>query len=497
MQRKIGIFLMLTALIFTSAPIKLTAAGKTKKVKIRGFITNIISPTSFEIDEYKITKDSTVVFDFENQDVGVQFKPEDIRIGTEIEVQGLLDEETDELKATKVTIDLEQFGKLKNTTVLTQNPTGIQKTEKGWQGILWADGRRIRIEETTEVLFELNKSEKKAAKNEAKPDKNKKEEEIADDTDEFTESEKLKSISDVKSGMFATYEGVRQADGTVLASRIVFWKNELEDKEKKFWESLKITEKAANFSAGDPGELKINQIGKFKLLPNDEVQKYIQNLGEKLIPPHQRMLADGDAEKIPFKFYVIREKQANAFATANGIVVINSGMLALLENEAQLAAVISHEIAHSTQEHTWRQMNKDKGKRTAIAIGGIAAAAFGLYGVTDILQLTLAAMVNGYQRRLEDQADRVGLEYMIAAGYDPREAPRVWKVMSKKYGDVPNTFFWSSHSNNASRRSFLMVEIRNNYSQIDLNSMNKGNAEEFENIKNLTEVAAEKKKKKS
>lgn len=497
MHKRILGILMLTALLITSAPVNLIASGKTKKVKIRGFITEILSPTSFEIDDVKVKKDATLVFDFENQELGIQFKPEDIRIGTEIEVQGLLDEETGELKATKVTIDLEQFGKLKNTSVLTRDPSDIQKTEKGWQGILWADGRRVRIEETTQVLFELNKSEKKAEKEEAKAEKNKKaEKDTADDADEFTESEPLKDVSDVKSGMFATYEGVQQPDGTVLASRIVFWKNELEDKEHKFWDSLKTTEKAANFAENDPGELKINQVGKFKLLPNDDVQKYIQNLGAKLIPAHQKMLADGDPQKIPFKFYVVRDKQANAFATANGIVVINSGLIELLENEAQLAAVMSHEIAHSTQEHTWRQLNKDKGKRTAIAIGSVAAAAFGLGGVSDILDLTLAAMVNGYQRRLENQADRIGLEYLVAAGYDPREAPRVWKIMSKKYGDMPNTFFWSSHSNNATRRSFLMVEIRNNYSQMNLNEMYRGNVDEFDNIKSLTADAAIKKKKK-
>src|SRR5688572_15656572 len=127
-------------------------------------------------------------------------------------------------------------------------------------------------------------------------------------------------------------------------------------------------------------------------------------------------------------------------------------------------------------------MKKDEGKRTASAIGGIAAAAFGLYGVSDILQLTLAAMQNGYNRRLENQADRIGMEYMVAAGYDPREAPRVWKMVAKKYGDAPTNFFWSRHENHANRRSFLMVEIRNNYSQLDLNSMKKGDESEYERI---------------
>lgn len=515
------------------------AGGEKKKEKIRGFITNIISPTSFEIDDYKITKDETLVLDFENQGADIKFKPEDLRIGTEIQVQGLLDEETNELKATKVTIDLEQFRKLKNTTVLTRDPENVVKTDKGWQGVFWADGRRIRVEPATQVLFEPNKSEKKELSQKSKDSKNSKtakdskktkikensetpvngekdpatpeikenKQENAEtqitgektgdlpDEDEFTGSEPLKEISDVKAGMFATYEGVEQADGTVLASRIIFMKNELESAEGKFWQSLGIKEKAANFANASPGELKIDRIGKFKLLPDKQVQEFVTRIGESLIPAHQKSLAPGDPQRIPFRFYVVSDKDANAFATANGIVVINSGMLVLLENEAQLAAVIAHEISHATQEHTWRQLNKDKGKRTAVQIGGIAAAAFGLYGVSNLMQLTMAAMVNGYQRRLENQADRIGLEYMTAAGYDPREAPRVWKLMAKRYGSAPTNFFWSSHENPAARRSFMMVEIRNNYSQTDLNLLKKGDESEYEKIVFLTRDAAAKKKK--
>ena len=460
--RRLVSFVLLCALVCTIIPIQTIGQSKTKKIKIRGYITNINSPYSFEIDDYRVTRDESIVLDFENQSPEVQFKSEDIRIGTEIEVQGLFNEETDELKATKVSIDLEQFRKLKNTTVLTSSVEGIEKVENGWQGILWADGRRIRIEPTTQVLFELNKSEKKEAKKEAesktknKSEKKKEEpaKESSDEADEFTDSEPLKSLSDVKAGMFATYEGKEQLDGTILAARIVFVKNEMEKGEANFWKSLKLTEKAPNFIEANPGELKIGKVGKFKLLPNKEVQEYVQRIGNSLIPAYQKALPDGHPQKIPFKFYVISEKKPNAFALANGIIVMHSGMITDLENEAQLAAILAHEIAHATQEHTWRQMNKDKGKRTAIMIGGIAAAAFGLYGVSDILQLTLAAMQNGYQRRLENQSDRVGLEYMVAAGYDPREAPRVWKVMSKKHGDSPTNFFWSGHDNNATTQFF-------------------------------------------
>jgi predicted Zn-dependent protease len=272
-------------------------------------------------------------------------------------------------------------------------------------------------------------------------------------------------------------------------------KNEMEKDEASLWKSLKLKEKASNFADGKPGELKIDKVGSYKLLPSQAAQTFISNLGQSLVPSYQRMMPDGDPQKIPFKFYLVIDKEPNAFALPNGIVVVNSGMFEILENEAQLAAVMSHEIAHATQEHTWRQMNKDKKKRTALAVGGMAAAAFGFGGVQDLTSLVLAAMVNGYQRTLENQADRVGLEYMVDAGYDPREAPQVWKLMAKKFGDHGTDFFYSNHDNHMKRRTFLMIEIRNNYSQLDLNTMKRGTPEDFHKMAMLVQDSSGKKKK--
>jgi len=164
---------------------------------------------------------------------------------------------------------------------------------------------------------------------------------------------------------------------------------------------------------------------------------------------------------------VIDDKEPNAFALPNGIFVIKAGMFGLLENEAQLAAVVGHEIAHATQEHAWRQMQFHKKKRMGLQIAAIVAQAYGKYNLADVFTLTVAAIQNGYSRSLENQADRVGLEYMVAAGYDPRQAPQVWKAMTKVTGDHATDFFWSRHDNNATRRSYLMNELKMNYADLD------------------------------
>ena len=76
------------------------------------------------------------------------------------------------------------------------------------------------------------------------------------------------------------------------------------------------------------------------------------------------------------------------------------------------------------------------------------------------------------------------MEYMIAAGYDPREAPRSWKAMALKYGDRPLNFFWSSHDNNATRRSYLMAELRNNYGGKEFSSA-KRDSDDFHRVVSL------------
>jgi predicted Zn-dependent protease len=122
----------------------------------------------------------------------------------------------------------------------------------------------------------------------------------------------------------------------------------------------------------------------------------------------------------------------------------------------------------------------------ALAIGAAVAQAYGAYNVRDLVQLTQAAVTNGYQRYLENQADRLGMEYMIAAGYDPREAPRAWKAVSLKQGDSPINFFWSNHDNNTTRRSYLMAELKNNYAGQTFGSMKK-DSEGFEAARSVVQ----------
>jgi len=371
---------------------------------------------------------------------------------------------------------MDQFRKLKDTAILDRPPSGVQQVNGGWRGIFFVNGQRIQVTPETRVLFKLTNLEKKVAKSARKRL-----------TENGTESEDnfrpLSSLSEITSGMMMTYEGRRDIEtGRILAERVEFSKNDFEKGEARLWKGLKVKVKPGDALGFKPVELGISNVGKFKLLPDDEVHKYVTNLGQRLIPEYLKAAPDSDPGKLNFRFFVVIEKEANAFALPNAIFVINSGLFDIVENEAQLAAVIGHEIAHATQEHTWRRLNYRKNARMALGIASVVASAYGAKDLAHIANMVEGAIRNGYARSMENQADRVGLEYMVRAGYDPREAPRLWKQMTKAYGLQVTDFFWSTHDNQATRRSYLMNEIKNNYSDLNYSQV-RTNGDSFNRIR--------------
>jgi hypothetical protein len=448
-----------------------------KPVKIHGFVTAFNSPTSFEIEDYKITRDTTLVMDVEKEDDGellATFRPEDIRIGTELEIKGNYDESTSELKATVIKVFLDDTRTIKRVALL-EKPPMLRRGEAGWIGIVAADGQKVSLNESTLVSVRLNKSEKKHA---------------VKGTDQTSP---LLSTDQLTLDTFMRYEGVRQADGAILAKRVEFQHAELEDGEAKMWKELTPKVKSGDFSSFKPGELRMEKT-KYKLVPSKDAQDYIATLGESIIPARQRDLATGSDLKIPFRFFLVEDKSFNATCYPNGVVVVNSGVFDVADNEAQLAFVLSHEITHAIEKHLWREHEYHKNALMALRIGGAVGAAFGGQGISNMTTLIEAGVRNGYARSLENQADRVGLEWMIASGYDIREAPEVWKAVSQKYGDHRTNFFWDNHDNNTTRRSYLMSEIRNNYADVDFSSLRKDTGEFHKVAAVVQEAAAGKKK---
>lgn len=462
----------------------LLAAGSTlaKEKKVRGYVTTVHSPISFEIEDYRITRDANLPLEFEREDDSdqspVNFRAEDIRVGTELQVVGDFDETTGELRAKSIRVILEDEKKISRTALMIWAPEMTRIGNGIWEGKFFADGQWIVVNESTEVKFRPNRTEREALKKQAKTQKtaakNAESDGDEDLADEGGPGELLNSLQNIGPDTFITYEGIRLPDSTVLARKVEFLHNELEKGEYNLWRSVGVAKYSApNFKKRKAGELDIANIGKFKIVPDENVQKYIQWLGLRLIPQHQKNMAKDARGKVPFAFFVVEGKGANAFALPNGIVVVYAGMFDVLENEAQLATVVGHEVAHAIQEHSWRQHNYHRKKLAAMRVAGVIGSLFGGYsgaGVAAFTSLMEGAIRSGYSRSLENQADRAALESMLAAGYDIREAPRVWQQMTKAYGDGTTTF-WSSHDNHTTRRSYLMAELRMNYPETNYQTL--------------------------
>lgn len=260
---------------------------------------------------------------------------------------------------------------------------------------------------------------------------------------------------DLKAGMKTEVLGIRQENGTVKAKEIFVEPNETGILER---DSLREVAKFVRQMDRKP-----------QVIKNSQVQRYVESVGERLIPGSARGVTD-------FRFYVIDNSSINAFASRSsgpskirGSVYVTAGMLRILENEAQLASVLGHEIAHITQEHLSRGAVKKMWTDIALSAAG-AIIGQTMDGAGEIfagigLGLAGSALINGYGRNFEDQADRVGLRYMVDAGYDPMQAPRVWHVITRHTRDMDKVtnFFYGSHSTHIARKRNLFREISQTY----------------------------------
>jgi hypothetical protein len=146
-----------------------------KNIKIHGYVTAVKSPTEFEIDDYRIMRDISLTLEFEKSDDPEEkttFKPEDIRVGTELEIHGELDESSNLLTAKTIKVHLEDYQHVKRTALIEVQPE-LRKVDSHWEGQVRADGQRLVVDQSTAVTIRLNSTQKKAAKENAKAAKKK------------------------------------------------------------------------------------------------------------------------------------------------------------------------------------------------------------------------------------------------------------------------------------------------------------------------------------
>ncbi len=186
------------------------------------------------------------------------------------------------------------------------------------------------------------------------------------------------------------------------------------------------------------------------------VLSYVQSVG-------RRLAARTTGPKYPYSYSVANYREINAFALPGGPVWIHRGTISAARNEAQLASVLAHEIAHISERHAADQLTKGL---VANGLLSLLGAVLGNDRSARSAQIAAQLLAGGYMLKFsrddEREADRVGARIMRQAGWDPREMIAFMDVLRQEQGRDPGSVevFLSSHPGPAERAQLLRSELR-------------------------------------
>jgi predicted Zn-dependent protease len=191
-----------------------------------------------------------------------------------------------------------------------------------------------------------------------------------------------------------------------------------------------------------------------KMVQDPVVNEYVNRIGQNLV-------RNSDAQ-VPFTIKVIDSDEVNAFALPGGFFYVNSGLLLAADEEAELAGVMAHEIAHVAARHGTRQATKGQIMEWAtiplIVFGPVGWAGYGLY---EGLNLAIPLGFLKFNRDAEREADYLGLQYMYKAGYDPNAFVSFFEKIEaeerRRPGSIPKVF--STHPPTPERVQKAQQEI--------------------------------------
>jgi len=189
-----------------------------------------------------------------------------------------------------------------------------------------------------------------------------------------------------------------------------------------------------------------------KLVQDPVVTEYVNRIGQNLV-------RNSDAQ-VPFTIKVIDSDEVNAFALPGGFFYVNSGLILAADEEAELAGVMAHEIAHVAARHATRQMTRAQwaniGTIPLIFVGGGIG-----YAVRSAASLALPMTFLTFSRGFEAQADYLGLQYMYKTGYDPQAFVSFFEKLQAKEKKKPGTLAraFSTHPQTPDRIEKSQEEI--------------------------------------
>ena len=192
------------------------------------------------------------------------------------------------------------------------------------------------------------------------------------------------------------------------------------------------------------------------VLADESANAYLRRIGRSLIPRELEL------ERVSWRFRILRDPQPNAFALPNGSIYLTTGLMTLLDNESQLAAIIAHELTHVMRRHTYVHNRSNRKKFLTINVmaaigayapGGIVGAVITV--VTTVAPFIMMATIYGYSRDLEREADLKGIDMMVSAEYPPEEMVNVMKLLDKDIEGENIRLFYNDHPSLDERIKYL------------------------------------------
>jgi predicted Zn-dependent protease len=214
------------------------------------------------------------------------------------------------------------------------------------------------------------------------------------------------------------------------------------------------------------GEAVMHKLRRAGMIVDDPITtSYLNQLG-------YRLLAQRDnPDQTQFTFFLVNDKSINAFALPGGFIGVNYGLVMATDSEDELASVLAHEISHVTQRHYARAYDMGKSSELPVLAAIIAAIVLGAQGNADVGQAAIASVAGAsaqhqinFTRHNEEEADRIGIQLMAKAGFDPEMMAEFFEKLEKQsrlYGaNVPP--FLLDHPVNSER----ITDARNRAEQL-------------------------------
>ena len=410
-----------------------TAVAET--VYLDGYVSATHWPNGFDVNGQPVVVSSTTSYEwFGSKDIkGSAAESSDVQVGVYAEVTGTKGQRG--VDATAVSLRATPDKTIKGLGLI------VRVIAAGPEPVFEADGYRIRVPAGAATQF----------------------------------AGTLKTLADVGPNTWVKYEGKRDANGDVVAAAVEFSAGKTGKKkpaqlEKDAAEPDAIPAQAAlidasgNFKTAHQ-KVRLSDVGGpcgwHRLAGDAALQARVWSVGTSVVPAYQRQMAEDDAARIHFRFYVVDEAQIReAFGCAAGLILVPKQVVDRLKNDSQLAAVLADGVAFNLQEQSPRWTEENMELAGSAIGGGVAGGFFPWAGLgTEVATGVLAYMA--VQNR-DEELERIELTLVADAGYDPWQAPEAWRLLAPK--KLPAD---SSHLKYPNRAGYQLATLNLQYRRED------------------------------